>query len=61
MVQYGGLVQTNMDLNQNQRLCGPLMVWEITKNSFGVPNGGGSLLRHEEEHGGRNGGVIFYV
>ena len=34
MVQYGGLVQTDMGLNQNQRLCGILMVWEITENGF---------------------------
>ena len=34
MVRCRGLVQTDMGLNQNQRLCGPLMVWEITKNSF---------------------------
>ena len=29
-----GLVQTDMGLNQNQRLCGPLMVWDITENSY---------------------------
>ena len=34
MVWYGGLVQTDMGLNKNQRLCGPLMVWEIAKNGF---------------------------
>ena len=34
MVRCGGLVQTNMGLDQNQRLCGPLMVWEITENGF---------------------------
>ena len=34
MVQYGGLVQTGMDLNLNKRLCGPLMVWEIIENGF---------------------------
>ena len=34
MVQYGGLVQTSMGLNLNQRICGPLMVWEITENGF---------------------------
>ena len=38
MVRYGGLVQTNMGLNQNQRLCGPLMVWEITKSGFDGAN-----------------------
>ena len=34
MVQYGGLVQIDMGLNLNQRLCGLLMVWEIAENSF---------------------------
>ena len=34
MVRCGGLVQTDMGLNQNQRLCGPLMVWEITESGF---------------------------
>ena len=34
MVRYGGLVQTDMGLNQNQRLCGLLMVWEIAENDF---------------------------
>ena len=34
MVQYGGLVQTSMGLNMNQRLCGLLMVWEIAENGF---------------------------
>ena len=34
MVGCGGLVQTNMGLNQNKKLCGPLMVWEITENGF---------------------------
>ena len=34
MVQYGGLVQTDMGLNQNQRLCGSLTVWEIAESSF---------------------------
>ena len=34
MVQYGGLVQIDMGLNLNQRLCGLLMVWEIAKNGF---------------------------
>ena len=56
MVQNGGLVQTNMGLNQNHRLCGPLIVWEITENDYNfancVPNGGGSPLRHEEDRGG---------
>ena len=28
------MVQTDMGLNLNQRLCGLLMVWEITENSF---------------------------
>ena len=34
MVQYGGLVQIDMGLNLNQRLCGLLMVWEIAENGF---------------------------
>ena len=34
MVRCGCLVQTNTGLNQNQRWCGPLMVWDITKNGF---------------------------
>ena len=34
MVRCGDLVQTDMGLSQNQRLCGPLMVWEIAENSF---------------------------
>ena len=34
MVQYGGLVQNDVGLNLNQRLCGLLMVWEIAENSF---------------------------
>ena len=34
MVKYGGLVQTDMGLNMNQRLCSLLMVLEITANSF---------------------------
>ena len=33
-MRCGGLVQTDMGLNQNQRLCGPLMVWEITESGF---------------------------
>ena len=34
MVRCGGLVHTNMGFNQNQRMCGPLTVWEITESSF---------------------------
>ena len=34
MVRCGGLVHIDMGLNQNQRLCGPLMVWDITENRF---------------------------
>ena len=34
MVQCGGLVQTDMGLNQNHRLCGPLMVWDIIESGF---------------------------
>ena len=34
MVQYANLVQTEMGLNLNQRLCGLLMVWEIIENGF---------------------------
>ena len=34
MVRYGGLVQTGMGLNLNQRLCGLLMAWEFAKNGF---------------------------
>ena len=34
MVQFAGMVQTDMGLNLNQRLCGLLMVWEITENGF---------------------------
>ena len=34
MMQFAGLVQTDMGLNMNQRLCGLLMVWEIAENSF---------------------------
>ena len=56
MVWCGGLVQIDMGLNQNHRLCGLLMVWEIPKNGFdsrlSVQNVGGLPLRHEEEHGG---------
>ena len=33
-VRCGGLVQTDMGLNQSQRLCGPLMVWDIAKNGY---------------------------
>ena len=57
MVQYGGLVQTDMGLNQNQRPCGPLMVWEITKNGFDDVDRVFQmvvvcLLGCEEDHGG---------
>ena len=34
MVWCGALVQIDMGLNKNQKLCGPLMVWEITKNGY---------------------------
>ena len=34
MVQYGGLVQTDMGLNLNKRICRLLMVWEIIENSL---------------------------
>ena len=34
MVGCGGLVQTDMGLNWNQRLCGPLIVWEINESGF---------------------------
>ena len=34
MVQYGGMVQTDMGMNQNQTLCGLLIVWEITESVF---------------------------
>ena len=34
MVQCAGLVQTDMGLNLNQRLCGLLMVWEVIKNGL---------------------------
>ena len=34
MVRCEGLFQIDMGLNQNQRLCGPLTVWEITESSF---------------------------
>ena len=34
MVRCGGLVQTDMGLNQNQRLCGPLTVWDIAESDF---------------------------
>ena len=33
-MQCAGLVQTDMGLNLNQRLCFLLMVWEITENGF---------------------------
>ena len=29
-----GLVQTNMGLNMNQRLCDLLMVWEVIENGL---------------------------
>ena len=41
-MQYGGLVQTNMGLNLNQRLCGLLMVCKVIKNRL---NGVGSMSR----------------
>ena len=34
MVWCGGLVQTDMGLNQNKRLCVPLMVSEISESGF---------------------------
>ena len=34
MVQYGGLVQIDMGLNLNQRLCGLLMVWKVIENGL---------------------------
>ena len=34
MVQCECLVQTDIGLNQNQRLCGPLTMWEITESGF---------------------------
>ena len=34
MVRCEGLVQTDRGLNHNQRLCGPMMVWEITENGY---------------------------
>ena len=34
MVQYGGIVQTGMGVNLNQRMCGLLMVWEIVENGL---------------------------
>ena len=34
MMQCGGLVQTDMGMNQNQSLCGPITVWAITKSGF---------------------------
>ena len=42
MVRCGGLVHTDMGMSQNQRLCGPLMVWEITENGF---NGADRVFR----------------
>ena len=32
MVRCGGLVQNDMGLNLNQRLCVLLMVWEVIEN-----------------------------
>ena len=34
MVWCVGLVQTDMGLNLNQRLCGLLIVWEVIKNGL---------------------------
>ena len=34
MVLCAGLVQTDVGLNMNQRLCGPLMVWEVIENGL---------------------------
>ena len=34
MVQCANLVQTDMGLNLNQRLCGLLMVWEVVENGL---------------------------
>ena len=34
MVWCGGLVQTDMGLNQNQRLFVPLTVWDIDERGF---------------------------
>ena len=34
MVQCANLVQTDMVLNLNQRLCGLLMVWEVVENGL---------------------------
>ena len=34
MVQCADLVQIDMGLNLNQRLCGLLMVWEVIKNGL---------------------------
>ena len=34
MVQCVGLVQTNMGLNLNQRLCGLLMAWKVVENGL---------------------------
>ena len=33
-MQCADLVQIDMGLNLNQRLCGLLMVWEIAENGF---------------------------
>ena len=34
MVQCANLVQTDMGLNLNQRLCGLLVVWEVIENGL---------------------------
>ena len=34
MVQCANLVQTDMSLNLNQRLCGLLMVYEVIENGL---------------------------
>ena len=34
MVLCAGLVQTDMGLNLNERLCGFLMVWEVVENGL---------------------------
>ena len=34
MVQCADLVQTDMSMNLNQRLCGLLMVWKVVKNGL---------------------------
>ena len=42
MVMCGGMVQTDMGLNLNQRLCGLLMVCEVIENRL---DGVGSMSR----------------